>query len=70
MRASRATWARAYAAAALLVQRARAAGDEFAIDATRRQIERYIWWWTNDHGYFPGVKDLADDARQVLEGFN
>ena len=55
------------AAASLLVERARAVGDEFAIDTTRRQIERYTWWWTNDHGFFPGVKDLAAVAGELRE---
>ena len=58
---------KAKAAASLLVERARQDGNDFAIASTRRQIDRYVRWWVNDHGFFPGSKDLADDARELLE---
>ena len=42
-------------------------GAEFALQSTRRQGDRYVTWWTNANGYFPGRKDLADDALDVLK---
>lgn len=54
-------------AAALLVARARQAGEEFPITSTRRQIERYLRWWTNDHGFFPAGADLSHDANELLQ---
>ncbi len=60
----------ARAAAALLVERARTAGEEFAIESTHRQIDRYVRWWTTGHGFFPAdggsAGDLSGDAREVL----
>jgi hypothetical protein len=53
-------------AAALLVGRARKAGEDYAIGSTRRQIERYVRWWTTGHGFFPGVNDLSADAGELL----
>jgi hypothetical protein len=50
-----------------LVMTATAAGEEFPIASTRRQINRYIKWWTKEHGFFPRGNDLADDAREVLK---
>jgi hypothetical protein len=58
---------RAKANAALLVASARKANKPFAIESTHRQINRYVWWWTNEHGFFPGVSDLSQDARELLE---
>jgi hypothetical protein len=58
---------KAKANAALLVASARKANKAFAIESTHRQINRYVWWWTNEHGFFPGVKDLSQDARELLE---
>jgi hypothetical protein len=58
---------RAKAAASLLVERARRAREESAIASTRRQVDRYVGWWVKDHGFFPGARDLADDARTVLQ---
>lgn len=62
--------AAARAAAALLVERARVAGDQFAVASTRRQIDRYVRWWTTAHGFFPAgggpAGDLSSDAREVL----
>jgi hypothetical protein len=49
--------------------RARAKGDkgeQFAIDSTRRQLNRYVTWWTNGKGFFPGRPDLSNDARQLI----
>jgi hypothetical protein len=36
------------------------------IEATRRQLIRYIDWWTNDNGYFPGTDHLAADVRELI----
>jgi hypothetical protein len=45
--------------------RARAGGNSFALESTRRQIKRYETWWTTVNGYFPGVADLVGDAKAV-----
>lgn len=50
----------------LLASRADAAGNGFAIESTRRQLRRYVQWWTNAHGYFPGRADLSSDAGELL----
>lgn len=47
--------------------RARAAGNSFALESTRRQIKRYETWWTSENDYFPGVADLAGEAKAVGE---
>ncbi len=49
-----------------LVQSAAAAGESFPIESTRRQINRYIHWWTNANGFFKESQDLCDDAREIL----
>ena len=56
----------ARSAAALLVERAREAQDEFAIESTRRQFNRYVTWWTTANGFFPGRQDLSSDAAQII----
>jgi hypothetical protein len=55
--------------AALLVASARKANKTFPIESTRRQINRYVQWWTNEHGFFPGGDDLSSDARELLTVF-
>jgi hypothetical protein len=55
----------ARAAAALLVERARAANDEFAIQSTRRQFNRYVTWWTGANGFFPHRQDLSREAAEI-----
>jgi CHAT domain len=55
--------------AALLVQRAGEASQLFPIQSTRRQITRYVSWWTNEHGFFPANEDLSGDAREILTVF-
>jgi hypothetical protein len=57
---------KAKAAASLLVTRALSSGEDYAIGSTRRQIERYVRWWTSGHGYFPGGNDLSADAGELL----
>ncbi|MCO8272809.1 CHAT domain-containing protein [Actinoplanes sp. TRM 88003] len=39
------------------------------VDSTRRQLTRYVRWWTSGHGYFPGYAggDLAAEASRLLE---
>jgi hypothetical protein len=56
----------AQATLALFRKRAEDAGDAFAVEATRRQFRRYVHWWTNEHGYFPGRGDLSNDALELL----
>ena len=61
------------AAAELLVDRARmatTAHGQFAIDSTRRQLRRYVTWWTNAHGFFPGREDLSKDAQEIVAVLN
>jgi CHAT domain len=59
------------AGAALALLRHRADKDSekgsFAIESTRRQLRRYVSWWTNANGFFPGGPDLATDAEQLAE---
>jgi hypothetical protein len=50
---------------------ARTAGDaggaDFAVQSLRRQLNRYVTWWTKANGFFPGRdSDLAEDARAIL----
>jgi len=40
--------------------------EQFAIDSTRRQLNRYVTWWTNGNGFFPGRPDLSNDAKQLI----
>ena len=40
--------------------------DGTKLDTTRRQLRRYVDWWTAANGYFPGSPDLAEPARQLL----
>jgi hypothetical protein len=57
------------AAAALALLRTRAKGDkseQFAIESTRRQLNRYVTWWTNQNDFFPGGEDFSNDARQLV----
>jgi hypothetical protein len=58
--------AAAKAALTLFTCRANAVDDAFAIESTRRQLRRYVQWWTNAHGYFPGREDLSRDAGELL----
>ncbi len=40
----------------------------FAARSTRRQLERYATWWTQENGYFPGREsDLSAQARMLVE---
>jgi hypothetical protein len=35
--------------------------------ATKRQLARYVHWWRQDLGFFPGAPDLADEAARIIE---
>ena len=41
--------------------------DRFPVQSTKRQLERYVHWWTKENGYFGGSPDLAGEASQLLE---
>jgi hypothetical protein len=42
--------------------------DPDPIVSTRRQLERYVKWWTRKNGFFPGgVSDLSEPAGKFLE---
>jgi hypothetical protein len=43
--------------------------DRFPIDSTRRQLRRYVDWWTRANGFFQGRSDLAADAAVLLQAF-
>jgi hypothetical protein len=38
-----------------------------AVASTRYQLEKYVNWWTREHGFFAGNEDLADDARDLMK---
>lgn len=40
----------------------------FAVESTRRQLQRYVSWWTQENGYFPGLaSDLSAQARELVQ---
>jgi hypothetical protein len=40
----------------------------FAARSTRRQLARYVSWWTKGNGYFPGCEsDISAHARALVE---
>jgi hypothetical protein len=41
--------------------------DPFPLESTRRQLQRYVSWWTRGHGFLAGQPDLAADAQFLLE---
>jgi hypothetical protein len=41
--------------------------DRFPVQSTKRQLERYVQWWTKGNGYFGRSPDLAGEASQLLE---
>jgi hypothetical protein len=48
--------------------RARTAEDDtFPLESTGRQLRRYVDWWTNANGFFPGASDVAAQAKEMLE---
>jgi hypothetical protein len=58
---ARAAWAEMRAAVAVLER-----PDPFPIESTRRQLRRYVEWWTTANGFFPGAPDLAAEAAALL----
>jgi hypothetical protein len=42
--------------------------DNFPIESTRRQLLRYVNWWTKENGFFDSrAEDLSADAAQLLK---
>jgi hypothetical protein len=42
--------------------------DFFPIDSTRRQLTRYVSWWTKGNGFFDvRDSDLADEAKELVK---
>jgi hypothetical protein len=39
----------------------------FPVQSTKRQLERYVQWWTKENGYFGGSPDLAGEAGRLRE---
>lgn len=37
-----------------------------AVESTRRQLRRYVYWWTQANGYFAGKGDLCSSASELL----
>jgi hypothetical protein len=58
---AQAAWAQMRAAVAALER-----PDPFPIESTRRQLRRYVQWWTTANGFFPGAPDLAAEAAALL----
>jgi hypothetical protein len=55
----------------MLVERAQKDPEDkgFAARSTRRQLRRYVSWWTKDRGYFPGrAADLSAEASALADG--
>ncbi len=58
----------ALAALKELENRAQAKNADFPIRSTRRQLLRYLRWWTRPNGFFAkGAGDLAADAQFLLQ---
>lgn len=53
-----------------LADRAAEYDDSFPIDSTRRQLKRYVDWWTKENGYFGGAGDLKQDALELLRALS
>ncbi|MGR7026214.1 CHAT domain-containing protein [Geodermatophilus sp. URMC 62] len=47
-----------------------AADDPYPVTATARQLARYVTWWRNDNGFFPGTADLGADVEEILSRWN
>jgi hypothetical protein len=41
--------------------------NPYALETTERQFRRYVSWWTNQNGFFPGMQDLADKAKPLAD---
>ena len=42
-------------------------GDPYPLETTKRQLQRYVSWWTKENGVFPTGADLAEPARVLVE---
>jgi len=40
--------------------------DRFPLESTERQFRRYIHWWTNQNGFFPGRADFSLAAKGLV----
>ena len=60
----------AAAAHALGLLKERAATSLVPVTVTRRQLTRYVTWWTNGNGFFPGQSDLQEDATLLLQSLD
>jgi hypothetical protein len=39
----------------------------FAVKSTRRQLARYVTWWTKKNGYYPGRdSDISAHAQALV----
>ena len=56
------------AVAALETLKGRLAGrqDQFPRESTRQQLQRYVGWWTNSNGFFPGRADFVEPAKKLV----
>jgi hypothetical protein len=39
--------------------------DYDPFESTRLQLRRYVDWWRNEQGFFPGIPDLASEAERL-----
>jgi hypothetical protein len=37
----------------------------FPLESTKRQLNRYVEWWTTENSFFAGLGGVADDARTL-----
>jgi hypothetical protein len=42
-------------------------GDRFPLESTASQFRRYVNWWTNENGFFPGRADFAAQASRLVD---
>jgi hypothetical protein len=47
--------------------RVEVSNNPYALETTERQFRRYVSWWTNQNGFFPGMQDLADKAKPLAD---
>jgi len=44
--------------------------DDHPLATTRRQLARYVKWWTKANDFFPGDHDVREDADELLKLLN
>ncbi len=50
---------------------AKSKDEAFAIESTRRQMNRYVTWWTKVNGFFPqAAADLSAPAQQLMKALD